>query len=690
MPHERRALLLPGLLVLAVASSRAAVFQGAPAADLVLTGRMHHLRLGDAREWDEFPEQAEAAALVLPFDESANRNERTLRLRHSDLKQSWCVQVNGRAVACLPPDETDTISYLAIPPGTLTDGRNELRISGSGTAPDDVLIGDVRIIDRRKAEVTTEATVDVSVHEQPGGQAIPSRITVADEHGALVSLGNVTDATHAVRPGVVYSATGTARLQLPAGRYVIAAGRGFEYGVDRAAVDLALGATASHRLTIRREVDTSGWAAMDTHVHTGTFARHGDATIDERMLTLAGEGIELPVSSEHNTRVDFDAAARAAGVRRYFTPVLGTEVTTPALGHFNVFPIARQGPDIDQRSADWARLRESMGGAARRPAVVLNHGRDVHGGFRPLGADRHIAVAGEDREGWELPANAMEIVNSGAVLADGLALPRDWMSMLNRGLMLTPVGSSDSHDVTRYIVGQGRTYVRCDDSHPGAIDLARAMESVRRGRVMVSYGLLTEIDVAGRGPGELVRPRGELAVRIRVQGPGWTRAEHVALYVNGTLVREEAITGTDAGLKWEATWRLAAPAHDVHVIAVATGPGVTAPYWPTARPYQPTSSAFTPYVLGISGAVFVDGDGSGTFESAVEYSRRALAATSDPDTLAARLGRYDAAVATQAASLLRARDPAGFESTIGAVLEHAPAQVASGLRAYLDAWRAGR
>ena len=74
---------------------------------------MHHLRLGVAREWDEFPEQAEAAALVLPFDASANRNERTLRLRHRDLKQSWCVRVNGREVACLPPDEADTISYLA-------------------------------------------------------------------------------------------------------------------------------------------------------------------------------------------------------------------------------------------------------------------------------------------------------------------------------------------------------------------------------------------------------------------------------------------------------------------------------------------------------------------------------------------------------------------------------------------------
>ena len=92
----------------------------------------------------------------------------------------------------------------------------------------------------------------------------------------------------------------------------------------------------------------------------------------------------------------------------------------------------------------------------------------------------------------------------------------------------------------------------------------------------------------------------------------------------------------------------------------------------------------------MSGAVFVDGDGSGRFDSAIAYARRELAATTDPRQLAERLGGYDAAVATQAASLLRARDPAGFESTIDAVLHEAPAHVANGVRAYLDAWRAGR
>src|SRR5262245_54534202 len=178
--------------------------QSGPTADLVITGRMHHLRLGAAREWADFPADAEGPALALAFEAPANASEHTLRLRHRDVKASWRVQVNGREIGRLPPDEADTISYLAIPPGTLTDGTNALRVDGSGTAPDDVLFGEIRLIGRPRAEVLSEATVDVAVHEDPGGRAIPSRVTVTDQQGTLVSLGNASDATHAVRPGVVY------------------------------------------------------------------------------------------------------------------------------------------------------------------------------------------------------------------------------------------------------------------------------------------------------------------------------------------------------------------------------------------------------------------------------------------------------------------------------------------------------
>jgi hypothetical protein len=662
--------------------------QSAPAADLVITGRMHHLRSAADREWAEFPTQAEGRELVLAFHTKPNDAEQTLRLRHRDLKQPWRVLLNGTEIARLPFDETDTMTFWAVPAGTLKEGRNDLRIHCTGSASDDVLIGQATLTDRPREQLLSEATVDVSVHETPNGRAIPSRITVVDAHGTLISLGNVSGPQEAVRPGVVYSRSGAVRLKLPAGRYVIYAGRGFEYSVASVEVDLAPGANQPRRLTIQRDVDTAGWAAMDTHVHTGTFAGHGDAAIDERMLTIAGEGLELPVSAEHNKRIDFDARAREADVREHFTPVLGTEVTTTSIGHFNVFPLPVDGGAIEPRMPDWVRLREAIASAATEPVIVLNHGQDLHGGFRPLGRARHISIAGEDLDGWSLPANAMEVVNSGAVMTDGLSLPRAWMGLLNRGVTLTPVGSSDAHDVSRYIIGQGRTYVRCDDRDPGRIDLPRAVERIRRGQVMVSYGLLAEIEVEGKGPGELVVPKGSLDVRIRVKGPGWTRAQRVALYVNGVKAREEAIgNGTNAGLKWEGTWRLPRPRHDVHLVAIAEGPGIAAPYWPTAKPYQPTSTEFTPYVLGLSGAVFVDADGSGTFESAFEYARREVSAASDMRPLVTRLDAYDTAVATQAASLLRVQDPAGFEERVRAMINVAPSQVAKGLLAYLEAWK---
>jgi hypothetical protein len=662
--------------------------QPAPAADLVITGSMHHLRSAADREWAEFPRQAEGRELVLAFRAKPNDAEQTLRLRHRDLKEPWRVLLNGTEIARLPFDEADTMTYWAVPAGTLKEGRNELRVHCTGSMSDDVLIGQVTLTDRPREQLLSEATVDLSVHETPSGRAIPSRITVVDVHGTLISLGNVSGPQQAVRPGVVYSRSGAVRLKLPAGRYVIYAGRGFEYSVARVEVDLPPGADLSRRLTIQRDVDTAGWAAMDTHVHTGTFAGHGDAAIDERMLTITGEGLELPVSTEHNMRIDFDTRAREADIREHFTSVLGTEVTTTAIGHFNVFPMSLDGGAIDPRVPDWVRLRDAIASAATNPVIVLNHGRDLHGGFRPLGRARHISIAGEDLDGWPLPANAMEVVNSGAVMTDGLSLPRDWMGLLNRGVILTPVGSSDSHDVSRYIVGQGRTYVRCDDRDPGRIDLPRALESIRRGQVMVSYGLLAEIEVEGKGPGELVDPKDWLDVRIRVKGPGWTEAQRVALYVNGVKVREEEIgSGMSAGLKWEGTWRLPRPRHDVHLVAIAEGPGIAAPYWPTAKPYQPTSIEFTPYVLGLSGAVFVDADGSGKFESAFEYARREVSAAGDMRPLVTRLGAYDTAVATQAASLLRVQDPDGFEERVRAMIHRAPPQVAKGLMAYLEAWK---
>jgi hypothetical protein len=289
---------------------------------------------------------------------------------------------------------------------------------------------------------------------------------------------------------------------------------------------------------------------------------------------------------------------------------------------------------------------------------------------------------------------AMEVINSGATQTDPLRLTHDWMGLLNHGYHVTPVGSSDSHDVTRYIVGQGRTYIRGDDRDPGAIDVDAVVRNFVAGHVLVSYGLVAELTVNGRhGPGDFVRDGGDtLQIDLRVLAPHWVTPTHVRLYANGILVREQAVgdirNDLPRGVRWQDRWQLPRPLHDVHLVAVVLGEGVDGLWWPMGKAYQPTSPEWEARALGVSGAVWVDGDLDGLRSPARDYAVRLYADTrGDLGRLVPALAAYDAAVAVQAAHLYRSSggtlDSAVFQQ---ALVSGGPA-VQAGFRAYLDAWR---
>ena len=676
------------------------------AGDAVVVGPgMHHLRSGAGREWDEFPEVAEGKEWVVAFDAKANRAEHTLRIRQRDVKQTWRVSVNGKPVGSLAQDENEIVAAWALAAGVLRDGRNELRVrceAGEREASDDVMVGHAELLPRPPAAALGEATLVVELVDGDGART-PGRVTIVDGSGGLWTTASPSGDGQAVRPGVIYVAGGKAVVAISAGTYRVYGGRGFEYAVASEKVELAPGETKQIRLAVRRVVPTDGMVGVDTHVHTLTYSRHGDATLEERLVTVAGEGVGVAVATEHNLQIDFAAAAKPLTFQAFST-VIGNEVTTASLGHFNVFPVPPGAKLINWRGRDWAALSRSIDEVAPDSVVVLNHARDVHGGFAPFGAARHVSVAGESVDGTVPPANAMEVINSGATRADPMELFRDWFGMLNRGHRLAPIGASDSHDVARYIVGQARTYVDLRPaSDPPAVDAKRVADGIRAGRVAVSYGLLTRLTVAGRfAPGDLASADGDaIPVDIQVLGPEWTTASRVALYANGVEVDHANIphpapdSPQPAPVKWQGRFTLPRPKHDVHLVAIATGPGVSAPYWPGAKPYQPTSPHFERYVLGASGAVFVDADGNGRFDSAFDYATRLVAdltrSNDELERLAEKLSRgladYDEATAAQAASVLRARDAGRFEETCRRLIAAGPPPVSRGVATYVEQWK---
>jgi hypothetical protein len=658
----------------------------------VLDDGTHYLRMGNQPEWSESAVHPHARELSLRFSAEPNAVEHTLSLEQGGVKRRWRVELNEHPLGTLHPDENVMVAFWAVPAGALVAGENTLRIEPADTLLDDIRISRIELRQQPVAEALAEAQVEIEVMDAENGTPLPARITVTDDAGLLHTVGTDSPARLAVRPGLIYTGDGRASFSLPAGSYRIYAGRGFEYGVDSTRVVLQRGDRVAHTLRIRREVATPGWISADTHIHTLTHSEHGDASIEERVLSIAGEGLELPILTDHNVHADLETAAVAMGVRRYFTPVIGNEVTTP-VGHFNVFPLAVDTPVPQAEVADWAAAFQAIEDTPGVQAIILNHGRDIHSGFRPFGAERHIAVAGVNLDGWALRANAMEVVNSGALQSDEMRLYHDWFGLLNRGHLLTPVGSSDSHDVSRYLVGQARTYIRTPADEPGRIAVAEAVENFRAGAVMVSFGLLAEITVDGQyGPGDLAPGGDELDVAVRVLGPAWTRADRVSLYANGQRIRTAVIAdGDQPGVKWSGAWLLPRPAHDIFLVAIAEGPGEHRPFWPIVKPYQPTSPDWTPRLIGSTGAVWIDADGDGRRTDARTYAERLMTAVDGRlDLLVHRLAEYDEAVAVQAAALLL---EGGIEPTrpeVATALERAVPATRRGFELFIQDWKASQ
>lgn len=639
---------------LAVLTASAVTLVAAVQPARVIETKRHHLGLDGLSEWEEFAASTPTGPqLNVAFLADANATECTLFIRQRDVKATWNVMLNGRKLGALESLSQPLIAALRVPAGALKTGENRLTIlRPPSQLLDDVVVGEIRLDPRPVAEALGEAILAVTVTDTDSGTGIPCRLTLVDREDALAPL-QALGGRLATRTGVVYTGDGVARIGVAAGRYVLHAARGFEYSVATRRIEVRAGETKSLALKIRREVSTPRLIAADTHIHTLTYSKHGDATLDERMLTIAGEGIELAVATDHNHHADYAEPQARTGMNDHFRSAVGNEVTTKA-GHFNAFPIAPGSSLPDARLTDWTQLLHNIRTVTGARVVTLNHPRDVHANFTPLGPAMFDPTTGELKAAPKFDCDAMEVVTSAAMQSDIMLLYRDWFALLNHGYRIGAIGASDTHDVSRFIVGQARTYVLCGAETPVSIDIDEVCASYNAGRLLVSLGLLTQMTVDDKYEvGDLAAPQGgEMRVTVDVRGPSWVTADRVELFANGVKIREEPIKPTKYPLKRRVSWTIPVPRHDVHLVAIATGPGVTAPYWEIPRPYQPSSKAFTPRVVGSTNPIWIDADRDQRFTAAREYAARSVRdASADPARLITALANYDEAVAVQAADL---------------------------------------
>jgi hypothetical protein len=552
----------------------------------VLEERMFHLGNDESKDWPEAPVQPQAQPLEIRFQARANAAEWLLEVTARDVDDDWALELNGREFARLRKiDAALLTARYPVPTGFLVDGDNVLRVRALRNPDDDLTVGRVRLAERSLREVERLGRLEVLVVERGSLVPLPARLTVVAADGTKLPLYYAERPLAAVRPGIAYVADGRALLELPEGRCEVWASRGMEWSAAKEPVEVVYGETRTLKLALTREVDTTGWVAADTHIHTFTHSGHGDASVEERLVTLAGEGVELAIATDHNHQTDYRPLQQKLALSPWFTPVVGNEVTSDN-GHMNAFPMDPAAPLPPHEETDWKKLVAGIRAKGAK-VVILNHPRWPEDGKDPLTQFGFDERTGKNAAGQEFTFDCIEVVNSDSPTSPPRMVLPAWYALLEAGQRFTAIGSSDSHAVG-VIVGQGRTYVPSATDDPARIDVDAACGQFLAGRVSVSLGMFATITIDGKGMGERVSaPSGSLEAVVTVRHPSWITPRTLELVVNGSVaatVRLDDAQASDRPTEKLRRVSLALPRTDNWIVALAEGDRVTAPFWEMSLP----------------------------------------------------------------------------------------------------------
>ena len=463
-------------------------------------------------------------------------------------------------------------------------GAYTLRATGLGRAPG---------ID---ATATVLEDVDTTVAVQAGGTGTLEIRVHDDANRELPARVKIEQAGQDTRIEWA-DASGRATLPIAPGTWSVSISRGLEYEAFVASsVVVADGQTVAIAATLEHVVDTSGWISLDTHLHS-ELSTDSTLPIEDRLRAVAGEGVEMPVSTDHDMIVDYAPVIATLGLGAFVGTMIGEEASSIIWGHTNSYPLTPDPSRAGGGAVTWLKKSPGevfaalRGGNAQR-IVQVNHPRDgTTSLFNAIDLDPVTLTARKDPTSLGLPAgtdlsdlrfDAMEI-NNGARAEDVEQVFGDWLAMVAAGHPACAMGSSDSHGATAF-AGEARSfvYVGAGKDDPAIVDPAAIIAAIKARHVVIgSHAFVTAgiVTTAGTSlPGDTVNVTGlaQVTLHIKVQAASWQPLSKIRIYQGRTELRTINLDPQDAlPVRFDADVTLPAPADDTfYVVRVdRAGPG---------------------------------------------------------------------------------------------------------------------
>ncbi len=400
--------------------------------------------------------------------------------------------------------------------------------------------------------------------------------------------------------------------------YDVTVTRGFEYTMYQSPTPLSVTANQETEVTasLSRVVDTTGYLSVDTHCHAAP-SPDNVISIPERIATVAAEGLEVVVATDHEAVSDWSPGVATMGLQDWVATVIGEEVTATMPEHMTMLGAERR-LDIDGRGGivrwyglDMAQAFDAIRARGAR-IVGLNHPRgwlseiqyDTQTGLPRLLDPTRLGFPA-DAQLFSFNMDMIELMNGAqAVFNNGKGMFDYWTSFLNLGHRITAVGSSDAHDYD--LPGVPRTYFPSSTDAPTDFKLDDLVNALKDGRVLVGLGGFARVTADGTaGMGDTVTDiDGEVDLTLHLEGMPDVDLVAFRVYVNCDEVLEVAATTPNAAVKYDGTVTIPVT-QDAHVVVMGFG-------------RNPMPAGFPWITAGaprfVTNPIYVDVDGNGVYD----------------------------------------------------------------------------
>jgi hypothetical protein len=226
-------------------------------------------------------------------------------------------------------------------------------------------------------------TIRVTATDADSNTALPVRVQVIDEN-AFQPPTNFGEpiVPRDDRLHVVFPTDGQAVLSAPAGMYQVVVSRGYEYDIfgddDDPPVQVIAGQETRIDARLTRVVDSMGVMCGDFHIHTHRSLDASD-TPEFKLMAAAGDGVELPVRTDHEFVAAFEPVVASLGLEAWMYGFSALELTTQSFGHFGVFPLEPDPTLPNDGAIPWNRIDEFGAVEIFEPVSVIEDARDRPG-----------------------------------------------------------------------------------------------------------------------------------------------------------------------------------------------------------------------------------------------------------------------------------------------------------------------